>query len=408
MASRKWGLLSLLLLPLVGCPQRCNPEPVYPDPPPYACPNRVPDAGAVAPPDGGRGLVPALRPCNGPADCLDSPPGCSGTDPQCVFNSASGQKECVFSPAPSSPCYEGELSVVPSTGHYSKCLRSGSTCAWQAYDTCPVGTLAPCTDGGSYGYARCEAVTGSTPRWAACEIPPPPVPRVRYCWDADNDSACKQACDVCPARGYPDAPLDSHWRVAQTETDCPTDCDDKNPAAQRQDKAEICDGYDNNCNGQKDEGLKSCGPWMASGTQCTFTEEPRSLVFKESSAGVNDLLGGADWRPPQGPAKGWALVQLVLDFSNGGSGCQSSVPMQVECEPAEYCYWRLADGEEGSPPESMAITASDFANNKRRLLGVLPSAVVRLRKKSTFGDKCERNVSGHFESIKPIEPYCVP
>jgi hypothetical protein len=269
-----------------------------------------------------------------------------------------------------------------------------------------VGTLAACGDGdGGYGYAHCEGVDGSTPRWAACDIPPPPVPRVRYCWDADNDRACQNACDVCPARGYPDAPQDPHWRVAQNETDCPADCDDKNTAAHRRDAGEICDGYDNNCDGQRDEGLKSCGPWTATGDKCTYTGPVKALTFNEAAAPVDGLLGGADWRPPDGPPKGWALVQLVFDFSNEGS-CATAPPMSVECDPPGYCYWQMPNGEQG--PESMLISAADFSEGRQRLLVVLPTTVVRLRKRSEFGAACKRHLQSRFESIRPVDPYCVP
>ena len=67
---------------------------------------------------------------------------------------------------------------------------------------------------------------------------------------------------------YIDSDLDGYGSTTQSQVGCEspdgyvennTDCDDTNELAYSTSEAEICDGVDNNCNGQSDEGLIELG-----------------------------------------------------------------------------------------------------------------------------------------------------
>jgi putative metal-binding protein/thrombospondin type 3 repeat protein len=192
--------------------------------------------------------------------------------------------------------YRGTITALPMTFNET-CLESGSP-DWTSQDTTvpPPGTAFFYLVSGSNSCG--EGCLGLNA--AACEVPAPPagavcqlnstldydadgVPNVRdNCplvanpTQADTDrgpsgtlppDGAGDACDNCPTVNNPDqADADANGIGDQCQDldhdgfTADVDCNDQNPAV-HPGAAEVCDGVDNDCNGQVDEGfaILTCG-----------------------------------------------------------------------------------------------------------------------------------------------------
>ena len=119
--------------------------------------------------------------------------------------------------------------------------------------------------------------------------------------DLDNDSDGDAICvdmDPCPSDIGNDADQDGLCRSDG-------DCDDFNPEINLR-ASEICDGLDNNCNGQTDEGF---------GDVC---DNPR---YEISPYEITDLESGLVWQrsPRQEPVESWTAAVDFCQMMNSGT-----------------------------------------------------------------------------------------
>ena len=145
------------------------------------------------------------------------------------------------------------------------CRQAGTSCvrAWMDFDACEAG----CVPGPRAWVMECASRLGQEGGGTACECAPAPA-------DGIGD-----ACDTCPALVDPD------------QADCDGDglgdlCEEDHPGAD-----EVCDGWDNDCDGETDEVADGDGDGVA-GLECGGEDcddrNPRA------APGLDEVCDGAD------------------------------------------------------------------------------------------------------------------
>ncbi|MEM9454195.1 MAG: FG-GAP-like repeat-containing protein [Myxococcota bacterium] len=166
-----------------------------------------------------------------------------------------------------------------------------------------------------FGLGATDTIDSVVVRWPSGQVD-----------SVDNPAVLNETVHItegCPDTWYSDTDGDGYGDADQTTTAClppvgyvgdDTDCDDAD-GANFPNNAEICDGQDNNCDGQADEGLDDCVP-DPGGSESTEGDDPTGVPTSSGSGTSNEPGTSAEGSSTGGDAG--------ANDSGSGGGCRVS------------------------------------------------------------------------------------
>ncbi len=231
------------------------------------------------------------------------------------------------------------------------------------------GTGATGGIGGTGGTGATGGTGGASPE---CE----PEGAMRDCECPDGTSGTQECVDgeyeQCVCEYYPDEDGDEYGDAEAdpvTGTNPPSghvgnndDCDDGNASSYPGAK-EVCDGEDNDCDGQVDEGDVCGSPqtWYEDSDDDSYGNPDRTKVAVQKPAGYVSIAGDCDDTDPDvHPGATEVCTDDIDNNCNDKTDCEdSSCASHASCQSTVYTFYRDADGDEYTTNETMTSTNSN-------------------------------------------------